>query len=149
MQSSGKPVNKTGAQATSDEKKNVVEVKVPQVEEDNSAPDVVEGVVYELTADDMPNILQREPNVVIMIYAEWCGYCKKMAPEFAVAAQNYHGCTWGRINSEKFPQVAKALNVESFPTTIQFVNGEAVKVLPGAMDSGQLINAVASSTAAK
>ena len=98
-----------------------------------------EGVIYELTAEDVPNIIQKEAHVVIMVYAPWCGFCKKMEPEFAKAAQKLQGhCTWARLNAQEFGETAQALGVESYPTTLEFKNGQLVKPLPGAMDAETL-----------
>lgn len=93
-----------------------------------------------MTAEDVPNIIQKEPNLVIMVYANWCGYCQKMKPNFEQAAkQLQHQCTWARLDGDQFSDAAKALGVESFPTTLHFRNGQLVKPLRGAMETEKLV----------
>jgi thioredoxin-like negative regulator of GroEL len=111
-----------------------------QVTESKHVQDDDETIIYELTDEDVPNIIQKERHVIIMVFAPWCKFCAKMAPEFAKAAQKLQKhCTWARLNADQFPQAAKALGVDSFPTTLQFKDGKLVKPMPGAMDAEKLI----------
>ena len=100
-----------------------------------------EPIIYELTAEDVPNIIQKEPNVIIMVYANWCGFCRKMKPEFEeAAARMQKQCTWARLDGDQFSEAAKALGVDSFPTTLHFQNGELVKPpLRGAVEADKLV----------
>ena len=126
---------KTGAQAASKapEKKMV---ELPEKREQN------EVIIYELTEEDIPAIIEKEPDLVILVFAPWCGYCKKMAPEFVKAAGLKPKCTWARLNAEEFPEAAKKLGADSFPTTFHFKNGKMEKALPGAMTADKLVNQV-------
>jgi len=99
-----------------------------------------EAVIYELTAEDVPNIIKKERHVVIMVYSPACGFCRKMEPEFAEAAQKMQGhCAWARLNAQEFGEAARALGVDAYPTTLLFKDGALVKPLPGAMDAQSLI----------
>jgi len=106
-----------------------------------------EPVIYELTEDDVPGLMEKEPNVLVMVYAEWCGYCKRMAPEFEKAARSLSrsGITCARLNSERNPRATEQLGVESFPITLHFHNGKLVQKLRGAMDAEELVTQVSTS----
>ena len=98
-----------------------------------------EGVVYELEDTDLANFTQ-DGTAVVLFYAPWCGYCKKMFPEFAQAATTSEAanCRWGQVDATKFEQLAKKFNVEAFPTTIVFQRGEVKQVVPGAQSASAL-----------
>lgn len=112
---------------------------------------VGQGTIYELSADDVPNILAKEKNVVIMVYKPSCVHCHRMAPELDKAAINYHGCTWSRLNGEAFPQAVQYLkaNVSGFPTVIHYINGQPVNVLVGYRPSEQLLQDIKNPKVAK
>lgn len=99
----------------------------------------VDSVIYELTDEDVPNIIGKEKNVVIMVYADFCGHCKRMAPQFAQASQAYQGCTWARLDAQAFPQSATALGVKSFPTVVQFKDGQRAETVTGYTDAPTLL----------
>lgn len=104
----------------------------------------VQGTLYELSGEDVANILAKEKNVVIMVYSPTCGHCHRMAPELEKAATMYHGCIWSRLNGAAFPQGVEQLkvNVSGFPTMIHYVNGVPVNVLVGYRPSDKLVEEV-------
>uniref|UniRef100_A0A6C0BM09 Thioredoxin domain-containing protein n=1 Tax=viral metagenome TaxID=1070528 RepID=A0A6C0BM09_9ZZZZ len=125
--SNGSPRQGTSAQVTEKE----------QVETDKP-------VVYELTDEDIPSIIAKEPNLVIMVFAPWCSHCRRMEPEFvkAAGAPGKSPCTWARLNAEQFPEAAKKLGADSFPTTFHFKQGKMEKALPGAMTAEKLLEQI-------
>jgi thioredoxin-like negative regulator of GroEL len=131
------------ADAAKDHPGNAPTDKNPQGGQgDKGAED--KGTIYELSVDDIPAILAKERNLVIMVYSPDCGFCHKMAPELDKAAVNYHGCTWSRVNAKAFPQAVQHLraNVSGFPTIIHYVDGFPVNVMSGYRPAQKLIQDV-------
>ena len=46
-----------------------------------------DGHVAILNEENFNREVAKMPNVLIKLYAPWCGHCKKLAPEFEKAAE--------------------------------------------------------------
>jgi thiol-disulfide isomerase/thioredoxin len=80
--------------------------------------------------------------VVVMIMASWCGYCKKMKPEFQKFADmvNNKDCYCAVIQSDGATDGEKALGKRAgsfipgfrgFPTIVKFKDGKYVGTMDG------------------
>jgi len=71
--------------------------------------------------------------VVLDFNATWCVPCKKLTPVFEEAAKKYPGVKFVSVDIDKFPETAKAFNVENVPTVV-FINAEGVTPFVGIGD---------------
>jgi len=77
---------------------------------DNEKPleEVTEAQVHHLLAGSEP--------VVVMVYASWCGFCKKAAPVLAKLAALRKDIHFVKIENTKAEALSKANNITGFPT---------------------------------
>ena len=79
-------------------------------------------------------------NAVIDFYADWCGPCKVMAPEFESAASELASkVKFGKVDVDKNQGLAQRFQVMSIPTTILFKNKEQVERKSGALPKKYLL----------
>lgn len=77
--------------------------------------------------------------VVADFWAEWCGPCKMMAPEFAKAAAEMEPrVRFVKLDTERHPATAAQFGIRSIPTMILFKNGQPVAQTAGAMSASQI-----------
>jgi thioredoxin 2 len=78
--------------------------------------------------------------VLVDFWAEWCGPCRMMAPEFAKAAQLSAGeMVLAKVDTEALQEVAGRLRIQGIPAFILFRNGQEVARTSGSQSAGQLL----------
>jgi thioredoxin 2 len=78
--------------------------------------------------------------VVVDFWAEWCGPCKMMAPEFAKAAAEFVGkAHFAKLDTERNQMTAAQFGIRSIPTVMIFKNGKVVAQQAGAMRAPQIV----------
>ena len=84
-----------------------------------------------ITKNDLP--------VVVDFWAEWCGPCKMMAPEFKQAAGLVEPhARFAKVDTENSQQTAAQFGIRSIPTMILFKKGKEVARQAGAMNASQI-----------
>ncbi len=78
--------------------------------------------------------------VVVDFWAEWCGPCKMMAPQFAQAAQQLEPAVrLAKLDTDAAQGTAARFNIRSIPTLVLFRNGREVARQPGAMSASDIV----------
>lgn len=88
----------------------------------------VESDVVHITAASFKNDIIKDPSVLVMFYAPWCGHCKAMKPEYVDAAakmkeKEIKGIL-AAVDATKESPLATQFNIKGYPTVKYFKNGE-------------------------
>ena len=86
-------------------------------------------VTYITTLDEIP----KTGGVVIDFFADWCGPCKKLGPEFSELSKNdkYVNITFLKVDSDEAEDLAKHYDVSALPTIIFIKDGEKISIIKG------------------
>lgn len=78
--------------------------------------------------------------VVVDFWADWCGPCKMMAPQFVRAAQQMEPrLRFAKLDTEAAQDIAARYNIRSIPSLLVFHHGKEIARQAGAVDAGALV----------
>jgi thioredoxin 2 len=77
--------------------------------------------------------------VLVDLWADWCGPCKMMAPQFAAAAAQKPDVRFAKVDTEAAPRVSQQLAVRSIPTLVLFNQGKELARRSGALSSAEIL----------
>jgi len=78
---------------------------------------------------DLEQALQATDNVIAMVYATWCPFCRKVLPVFE--QQNRDQQRHLLLVADDEERLAELYDIEIFPTLLLFEKGRVVKRLDG------------------
>ncbi len=88
-------------------------------------------------------IEQSTKNVVIDVYASWCGPCQMMAPIFDELAKELEGnYKFAKLNVDEARDLSIKFGVTSVPTFLFIKNNQVAGRETGYMDKQDLVDAI-------
>ncbi|HKJ55207.1 MAG TPA: thioredoxin [Nitriliruptoraceae bacterium] len=90
-------------------------------------------------ADFAARVLQADKPVLVDLWAEWCGPCRKVGPIVDEIAVEHDELDVYKINIDEQPQVSRDYGVMSIPTLLLFKDGELVNRIVGAKPKAALL----------
>ncbi|WP_258103961.1 co-chaperone YbbN [Marinoscillum sp. MHG1-6] len=87
--------------------------------------------MIELAEDNLQDIVDSTPKVMVQYGATWCGNCKLVKPKFKRMAGENEDIKFIYVDAEKLPQSRSLAEVKNLPTFAGFVNGQLVSQSAG------------------
>ena len=101
-----------------------------------------QGKAVELNAANFDShALKSDLPIVIDFWAEWCGPCRMMTPNFEKAAPQLEPrVRLGKLDTEAEPAIAQRYGIRSIPSMIMIKKGREVARTAGAMPTSAIVD---------
>ena len=78
------------------------------------------------------DVLHADKPVLVDFWAQWCPYCRRIAPAFDKVGEQYADTLIaGKINYDEEPQLIQRFGIDTIPTLLLFKNGEVIGSVAG------------------
>ena len=81
-----------------------------------------------ITTNSFENdVLHADKLVLVDFWAQWCPYCRRIAPAFDKVGEQYADTLIaGKINYDEEPQLIQRFGIDTIPTLMLFKDGKAL-----------------------
>ena len=88
-------------------------------------------------------VLNHDKPVVVDVWADWCGPCKMLAPQFAAAEKMLEGkARFVKLDADKSKKITRKYKVMALPSLLYFKDGKLVDRSSGVVSKNNIVNKV-------
>jgi thioredoxin len=99
-----------------------------------------QGVLTFSDAGFNAEVLNSPTPVLVVFWATWCRYCRKMAPTIDAIAGEYAGrLKVGKVDVDQNPATANHYGIRGTPTLLLFKRGQVVGGIDGAAEKSEVV----------
>jgi thioredoxin 1 len=85
----------------------------------------------------------RQGVVLVDLWAEWCGPCRRLAPTVDALAQDFDGrVTVAKLNVDENPTIPGKYMVRGIPTLLLFKDGQLAETIVGLRAKEEIAQAI-------
>lgn len=101
-----------------------------------------QGKAVELNAANFDwHTLKSDVPIVIDFWAEWCGPCRMMSPNFEMAVPRLEPrVRLGKLDTEAEPAIAQRYGIRGIPSMVMIMRGQEVARTSGAMPTSAIVD---------
>jgi thioredoxin 2 len=101
-----------------------------------------QGKAVELSAASFDShVLKSDLPIVIDFWAEWCGPCRMMTPNFEMAVPRLEPrVRLGKLDTEAEPAIAQRYSIRGIPSMVMIRKGREVARTSGAMPTSAIVD---------
>lgn len=77
----------------------------------------------EITKENFQSTYEKNDIVILDFWADWCGPCKSFAPVYEKVSAQFPKIIFGKIDTEKQPELAAHFEIRSIPTIMVIREG--------------------------
>lgn len=94
----------------------------------------------EIGKDNFRDVVSKEVEGIVLLdwWADWCDPCRVFSPVFEEASERHPDIRFGKVDTEKEPELADAFKVRSIPTVMAFRDGFMLWERAGSLAEGEL-----------
>ena len=74
----------------------------------------------------------QDKKVIIDFFADWCGPCKRIAPEYEKLSEKYTDVVFLKVDADASEKLSESFQINALPTFLFLNKGNIVKRLEGA-----------------
>ena len=85
-------------------------------------------------------VLKHDQPVVVDVWADWCGPCKMLAPQFSAAEKALEGkARFVKLDADKNKKLTRKYKVMALPSLLYFKDGQLVDRSSGVVSQSNIV----------